>query len=95
VSGSSGGDGALVAARCVPFSIGTDIGGSIRGPAACNGIVGFKPTSQRSSQRGVVTPATGYSTPQTQVLSCGGPLCNSVDDVKRYCEALWSDNFYS
>lgn len=45
VSGSSGGDAALVASRCVPFSIGTDIGGSIRAPAACNGIVGFKPTS--------------------------------------------------
>lgn len=44
-SGSSGGDAGLVAAKCVPFAIGTDIGGSIRGPAACNGILGFKPTS--------------------------------------------------
>lgn len=45
VSGSSGGDAALVSARCVAFAIGTDIGGSIRAPAACNGIIGFKPTS--------------------------------------------------
>jgi Asp-tRNA(Asn)/Glu-tRNA(Gln) amidotransferase A subunit family amidase len=45
VGGSSGGDGALVSARCVVFGIGTDIGGSIRSPAACNGIIGFKPTA--------------------------------------------------
>ena len=44
-SGSSGGDTGLVAANCVPFGIGTDIGGSIRGPAAACGIIGFKPTS--------------------------------------------------
>jgi len=63
VSGSSGGDGALVSARCVPFALGTDIGGSVRAPAACNGIIGFKPTSQRSTQRGVVTSMIGYSSP--------------------------------
>lgn len=44
-SGSSGGDGGLVSAKCVVFAIGTDIGGSIRAPASCNGIIGFKPTS--------------------------------------------------
>ena len=44
-SGSSGGDGALVSSKCVPFALGTDIGGSVRAPAACNGILGFKPTS--------------------------------------------------
>jgi Asp-tRNA(Asn)/Glu-tRNA(Gln) amidotransferase A subunit family amidase len=44
-AGSSGGDGALVSAKCVPFAIGTDIGGSIRAPAACLGIIGFKPTA--------------------------------------------------
>jgi len=43
--GSSGGDGALVSAKCVPLSIGTDIGGSIRSPAHCSGVIGFKPTS--------------------------------------------------
>ena len=42
--GSSGGDGGLVSSRCVPIAIGSDIGGSIRIPAAFNGIVGFKPT---------------------------------------------------
>jgi Asp-tRNA(Asn)/Glu-tRNA(Gln) amidotransferase A subunit family amidase len=61
--GSSGGDGALVSAKCVPFAIGTDIGGSIRSPAACSGIIGFKPTSQRNSMRGIVVPTTSYSMP--------------------------------
>lgn len=44
-SGSSGGDAGLVASKCVAFGVGTDIGGSIRAPASCNGIIGFKPTS--------------------------------------------------
>lgn len=63
VSGSSGGDGGLVGSRCVPFAIGTDIGGSVRGPAAANGIVGFKATAQRSSMVGSVGPYTGYTCP--------------------------------
>lgn len=93
VSGSSGGDAGMVAARCVPFALGTDIGGSVRGPAHANGIVGFKPTSHRSSTRGQVNCAKGYSMPQNVVLTAAGPLCLTVDDVKRYCECLWSEAF--
>lgn len=93
VSGSSGGDGGLVSARCVPFALGTDIGGSVRAPAACNGIIGFKPTSQRSTQGGVVTSLLGYRAPQNAVISCAGPLCNSVDDVHKYLKCLWSEDF--
>jgi Asp-tRNA(Asn)/Glu-tRNA(Gln) amidotransferase A subunit family amidase len=47
--GSSGGDAALVAASCVPFAIGSDLGGSIRIPCAFNGVCGFKPTTGRTS----------------------------------------------
>jgi Asp-tRNA(Asn)/Glu-tRNA(Gln) amidotransferase A subunit family amidase len=43
-AGSSGGDAGLVAARCVPFSVGADIGGSLRYPAHFCGIFTFKPT---------------------------------------------------
>jgi len=46
--GSSGGEGAAVAARLSPLGIGSDIGGSIRIPAALCGVYGFKPTSFRS-----------------------------------------------
>ena len=42
--GSSGGDAGLVSSKCVPLSIGTDIGGSIRVPSSFCGIYGFKPT---------------------------------------------------
>lgn len=42
--GSSGGDCGLVATKCVPFSIATDLDGGIRIPAAFTGVYGFKPT---------------------------------------------------
>jgi aspartyl-tRNA(Asn)/glutamyl-tRNA(Gln) amidotransferase subunit A len=72
-AGSSSGSGAAVAARMVPLAIGTDTGGSIRGPAAVCGIVGLKPTYGRVSLQGV-TPL-GWS------LDHAGPMAVSVDDA--------------
>ena len=60
-SGSSGGAGAIVAAGGAAFDIGSDWGGSIRGPANNNGIAGIKPTSVR-------VPRTGH------IVDYGGPL---------------------
>ena len=50
--GSSGGEGAIVAAAGSPFGLGSDVGGSIRGPAFFNGVFGHKPT-------GGMVPGTG------------------------------------
>jgi aspartyl-tRNA(Asn)/glutamyl-tRNA(Gln) amidotransferase subunit A len=71
--GSSGGSGAAVAAFLCPGATGTDTGGSIRGPAACCGIVGLKPTYGRVSIRGIY--------PNAVSLDHAGPLTRTALDA--------------
>jgi aspartyl-tRNA(Asn)/glutamyl-tRNA(Gln) amidotransferase subunit A len=71
--GSSGGSGAAVAAFLCPGATGTDTGGSIRGPAACCGIVGLKPTYGRVSLRGIY--------PNALSLDHAGPLTRTARDA--------------
>ncbi|MBY5391062.1 amidase [Rhizobium leguminosarum] len=75
--GSSSGSGVAVASALVPVSIGSDTGGSVRIPAALNGIVGYKATRGRYPMTGVF-PLSGS-------LDSLGPLCRSVQD------AIWID----
>ena len=70
--GSSGGSGAVVAARLVPAAIGTDTGGSVRVPSALCGVVGLRPTVGRVSGVGIVPISTTRDT--------GGPMARSVRD---------------
>ena len=72
-SGSSGGTGVAVAAGYAPIGLGTDTGGSIRGPATSNGIAGLKPTHGLLSRNGIIPLALSFDT--------GGPLARSVYDV--------------
>lgn len=51
--GSSGGEAALISARCSPLGVGNDIGGSIRIPCLYTGIYGIKVTSDRYTFKGV------------------------------------------
>jgi Asp-tRNA(Asn)/Glu-tRNA(Gln) amidotransferase A subunit family amidase len=69
---SSGGVGVAVAARMAPGGIGSDTGGSVRIPAALCGIVGFRPTTGRWSQAGIV--------PISHTRDTAGPMTRSVAD---------------
>ncbi len=72
-SGSSSGSGAALAAGMVPLTIGTDSGGSIRGPAKSCGVVGLKPSYGRISVDGVTT--------LSWTLDHVGPMARSVADT--------------
>lgn len=72
-SGSSGGTGVAIAAAYAVVGLGTDTGGSVRGPAAANGIVGLKPTHGLLSRDGIIPLALAFDT--------AGPMARSVYDV--------------
>ena len=79
-SGSSSGSGVALAAAMVPLSIGTDTGGSIRGPANFCGIVGLKQTYGRVSRFGVTTLAW--------TLDHAGPMTRTVADAALMLQAI-------
>ncbi|MFZ3566059.1 amidase [Streptomyces sp. BH097] len=78
--GSSGGSAVAVAAGMATFALGTDTGGSIRVPAALNGVVGLKPTYGLVPRRGVTSLSWS--------LDHVGPITRTVEDAALVLNAL-------
>ena len=70
--GSSSGSGVAVGGNFVPIAIGSDTGGSVRVPAALNGVVGYKSSEGRYETKGVI--------PLSRTFDTIGPLAKSVSD---------------
>lgn len=78
--GSSSGSAAAVGAGIADAAIGTDTGGSIRGPAACCGVIGFKPTFGRVSRSGAA--------PAISTLDCVGPFARDMRTITLAMSAI-------
>ena len=84
VGGSSGGEAAIIAAGGSPFGLGSDIGGSIRGPCFFNGIFGHKPT-------GGLVPNTGQypiAHNEARRFLATGPMVRKAEDLFPLLEIL-------
>ena len=82
--GSSGGEGALLGLRGSCLGIGTDIGGSIRSPAANCGVYGFRPSSYR-------LPVDGWKATmlnQEQIVAVIGPLATSLPALSLFMKTV-------
>ncbi|MCO5566197.1 hypothetical protein L7F22_019873 [Adiantum nelumboides] len=83
--GSTGGEAALIAMRGSALGLGTDIGGSIRGPSAFCGIWGFKPSSQ-------IVPLTsmpaGVLSAPISIACCGGPMTVSLAGINYFMKIV-------
>ncbi|HVU04935.1 MAG TPA: amidase [Polyangiaceae bacterium] len=77
VGGSSGGEGAIVGSGASPFGLGSDIGGSIRGPAFFNGVFGHKPTP------GVIPNSGQHPKAENEAkrFLTTGPLARRAEDL--------------
>ncbi|KAF2031362.1 amidase [Setomelanomma holmii] len=82
--GSSGGEGALVALRGSCLGIGSDVGGSIRSPAANCGVYGLKPTAFRLPTDGWGYMMAGADTVETVL----GPLSTSLEGLEIFMKAI-------
>ncbi|KAI9727054.1 MAG: Acetamidase [Cirrosporium novae-zelandiae] len=84
--GSSGGEGALIGLRGSPLGFGTDIGGSIRIPAAFNGLYGLRPSHGRMPYEGMANSMDGQNT----ILSVVGPLATTARSLRLAVKSVLS-----
>ncbi|NWI60520.1 FAAH1 hydrolase, partial [Calyptomena viridis] len=89
--GSSGGEGALVGGGGSILGIGTDVGGSLRFPAAFCGICALKPTGHRLSKRGIMSGVVG----QKAVAAAVGPIAKDVESLALCLRALLCEDMFS
>ncbi|XP_040190495.1 vitamin D3 hydroxylase-associated protein-like [Rana temporaria] len=88
--GSSGGEGALLAGRGSILGFGSDIGGSLRFPAAFCGVCTLKPTGNRLSKVGVQSSSPG----QKSVTAMVGPIARDVESLVIAMRALLCDDMF-
>ena len=86
--GSSGGEGALIGLKGSPAGFGTDIGGSIRIPAAFNGLYSIRPSAGRLPYEGMANSMDG----QNSILSVVGPLATTIGGVRLLVKAILSQS---
>ncbi|KAJ3483900.1 hypothetical protein NLG97_g7195 [Lecanicillium saksenae] len=82
--GSSGGESALLVMKGSPIGVGTDIGGSLRIPAACTGIFTIRPSGGRFPVRDCRSGMPG----QEGVMSVNGPMARTLEDITLYSKVV-------
>ncbi|KAI1614223.1 amidase signature domain-containing protein [Exophiala viscosa] len=83
--GSTGGEAALIAMKGSVLGIGTDIGGSVRGPSAFCGIYGFKPTSYTLPMKDFL--ASPFPA-ELNILCSTGPMCRTMKDMELFVKTI-------
>ncbi|CAF2100723.1 unnamed protein product [Rotaria magnacalcarata] len=82
--GSTGGEGALLGLKGSVMGIGSDIGGSIRSPAANNGLYGLKPTTFRLPRGGSKATQAG----RESIIGVLGPLVRAREDIHLFMKTI-------